>query len=150
MKVREREREREAMSKVLDRVQPKAVMSGRCQSKTNQDQNPTIYRTDTVGNENFVLPTIRRGVGDGRLRLADDRHTAGRRQAGNLPNPNLNLFAIIARGIWKRRNNVVHRGEFIHPTIVANMAWDELLQFTRANANEFVQVGNNTKAKAWD
>jgi hypothetical protein len=72
--------EREAMSKVLDKVQPKLVMSGRCRSKTDQDQNPTAYRTDTVKNENFVPPTVRCGVGD-------SRHTAGRRQAGNLPNP---------------------------------------------------------------
>jgi hypothetical protein len=50
--------EREAMLKVLDRVQPKSVMSGQCRSKTDQDQNPTAYRTDTVENENFVLPTI--------------------------------------------------------------------------------------------
>jgi hypothetical protein len=40
----------------------------------------------------------------------------------SLSGEDLNLFAITARGIWKRRNNVVHGGEFIHPTIVANMA----------------------------
>ena len=75
------------MSKVLDRVQPKSVMSGRCRSKTNQDQNPTAYRTDAVENENFVPLTVQCGVGDGRLGSADSQHTAGRRQAGNLPSP---------------------------------------------------------------
>jgi hypothetical protein len=50
-------REREAMSKVLDRVQPKSVMSRWCQSKTDQDQNPTAYQTDTVEKRiSFRLP----------------------------------------------------------------------------------------------
>jgi hypothetical protein len=80
-------REREAMSKVLDRVQSKLVMSGWCRSKTEQDQNPIAYRTNTIENENFILPTVRRGVDDGRLQSANDRHMAGRRQARNLPSP---------------------------------------------------------------
>ena len=42
----------------------------------------------------------------------------------------LNLFALTSRGIWQRRNSVVHGGVFTHLNIVTNMDREGLLQYT--------------------
>ena len=42
----------------------------------------------------------------------------------------LNLFALTSRGIWQRRNSVVHGGVFTHPNIVAYMDREDLLWYT--------------------
>jgi hypothetical protein len=59
---------------------PKSVMSGQCRSKTDFSQIPTAYRTDIVGNEKSLPPTVRRVV-------SHSRHTAGMRQAVKMPTP---------------------------------------------------------------
>jgi hypothetical protein len=45
----------------------------------------------------------------------------------------LRLFGSIARRIWFRRNEVVHGGSFIHPTILIQQAKDAVLEFSAAN-----------------
>jgi hypothetical protein len=57
----------------------------------------------------------------------------------------LNLLALILRGIWQRRNSVVHGGEFTHPNIVANLAREGLLQFIQANAKTPNQVDEESE-----
>jgi hypothetical protein len=43
------------------------------------------------------------------------------------------LFAILARRIWLRRNDVVHGGTFTHPTKLVRDAEIALANFHRAN-----------------
>lgn len=50
-----------------------------------------------------------------------------------LQEKDLELFAMIAKGIWKRRNGVVLGGPFIHPNVVAAEAASSLQQFHKAN-----------------
>jgi hypothetical protein len=45
----------------------------------------------------------------------------------------LQLFGSIARRIWFRRNEVVHGGSFIYPTILIQQANDVVLEFSAAN-----------------
>ncbi|XP_059450922.1 uncharacterized protein LOC132181699 [Corylus avellana] len=57
-----------------------------------------------------------------------------------LSGKDLNLLALTLRGIWRRRNLVVHGGDFTHPSIIADTAWEGLLQFTQANEKELNQA----------
>jgi ribonuclease HI len=52
------------------------------------------------------------------------------------------LFAIIARRIWQRRNEFMHGGEFRHPTQMVREATNTMEEFKRANQSG----GNQTEA----
>jgi hypothetical protein len=55
----------------------------------------------------------------------------------NLPREEtMSIFALTARGIWRRRNTVVHGRLFNHPNTIAQAASEMLRQFMRANAKE--------------
>jgi hypothetical protein len=55
----------------------------------------------------------------------------------------VDLWAIIARKIWFRRNKVVHGGEFTDPTIVIQEATRLLHDFNRSNTREEESPRNN-------
>jgi ribonuclease HI/exonuclease III len=45
----------------------------------------------------------------------------------------LGLFAVTAKGIWKRRNSCIHGGVFVHPNSIVITAQDLCFQFQKAN-----------------
>jgi hypothetical protein len=56
--------------------------------------------------------------------------------AEKLGREELPLFAVIAREIWRRRNEVLHGGVFSHPSIVAKSAAEALRQFQQLNSQD--------------
>jgi ribonuclease HI len=56
-----------------------------------------------------------------------------------LSKEDLGLFAVTAKGIWKRRNTCVHGGVFIHPNSIVMAAQDYHSQFLKANVNTEIQ-----------
>jgi ribonuclease HI len=56
-----------------------------------------------------------------------------------LSKEDLGLFAVTAKGIWKRRNMCVHGGVFIHPNSIVMAAQDYHSQFLKANVNTKTQ-----------
>ncbi|XP_059428671.1 uncharacterized protein LOC132162451 [Corylus avellana] len=53
---------------------------------------------------------------------------------GRYEMPELELFAVVAKRVWMRRNNVVHGGDFEDPTQVFSIAAAGLEHFQRINA----------------
>jgi hypothetical protein len=44
----------------------------------------------------------------------------------------LEIAAVTVRGIWARRNEVIHGGKFLHPCILAREAANTLMQWKQA------------------
>lgn len=42
--------------------------------------------------------------------------------SGKLSDEDLGIFAVISKGIWKRRNEVIHGGSFSHPISIVKSA----------------------------
>lgn len=57
----------------------------------------------------------------------------------------LELAGVIACEIWKRRNSVLHGGNFVHPKRLIQEAEELLSQFRRANENNLSQVAETTR-----
>jgi hypothetical protein len=55
-------------------------------------------------------------------------------------NEELEIVAITARGIWARRNDVVHGGTFMHPCSLAHAAENQLMQWRQATEKRDEQV----------
>lgn len=47
----------------------------------------------------------------------------------HLQREDMDLFALISKGIWKRRNGVVHEGLFTHPNVIMLEAMEFLQQY---------------------
>lgn len=63
------------------------------------------------------------------------------KMADLLQEEDLELFATIAKAIWKRCNEVIHGGIFTHPNVIVVESVLSLQQFHKANAKpleEFV------------
>ena len=62
----------------------------------------------------------------------------------------VNLFAILAKKLWARRNTVLHGGEFIHPNILVQQGEALLLQFTDATGKGGVDlVETSVNVEKW-
>jgi hypothetical protein len=61
------------------------------------------------------------------------------------------LFTVIARRIWHRRNAIVHGGEFIHPAQIVKESEIALENFQQANKAEGKPEGvtTNDRAEEW-
>jgi hypothetical protein len=55
--------------------------------------------------------------------------------ADKLDPKDLQLFAVIARQLWLRRNTYVFGGPLTSPTTVIRQAWDQMESFDRANTS---------------
>jgi hypothetical protein len=68
-----------------------------------------------------------------------------------LTNEDLEMFAVVTRKIWLRRNELVHGGVFAHPTQVWKEAEEALQEFQRINkpSGQSSNDQQTTKAETW-